>query len=190
MISLSSLRKGIYIQYFMKKIALLTLFLFLGFVLPVSLPDPATAADTNDVKKLLKNKRCPRCNLSSAVLRGQNLSRAQLDGANLSYAKLRGANLRGANLSRANLSNAGLSSANLRSANLRNANLQRADLSGANMRGANLGGADLRGANLRGANLRGAKTQGAKGVTGVNTSEGGDASDGESRKRSPRRTRR
>ena len=110
--------------------------------------------------------------LTSANLRGANLSGMDLSGALLSLANLRkatlaGANLKDCNLPRANLEDADLSGSNLQKANLAGAWLLRANLSGASLRMANLAGAnlagkiDLSGVDLTGANLAGAKLVGA-----------------------------
>ena len=82
--------------------------------------------------------------------------RANLRGADLGSADLSSANLRGADLSSADLGSADLSSANLRGADLSGADLSSADLSSADLSGANLRGADLSSADLSSANLRGA----------------------------------
>ncbi len=126
------------------------------------------AANQTHVKRLKKTKRCPRCNLSRANLRGLNLARANLRGANLVGARMDGINLRSANLNGANLNGARLKRANLRGARMRGAkliraNLQRAVLRGADLRGANLTRAYLHKANLRGAKLAGATFRGARG---------------------------
>jgi uncharacterized protein YjbI with pentapeptide repeats len=55
----------------------------------------------SSIEKLLKTKRCSRCNLKNA-----NLADANLTGSDLSYANLANANLSGANLIGANLTGA------------------------------------------------------------------------------------
>ena len=113
--------------------------------------------------------------LTSANLRGANLSGMDLSGSLLSLANLRkatlaGANLRDCNLPRANLEDADLSGANLQKANLAGAWLLRANLSGATLRMANLAGANLAGKmNLSGVDLTGANLAGAK-LVGANLS--------------------
>ena len=93
------------------------LILTLALILPLSV-----GAFVPDHLTLLKEtKRCPRCDLTEANLKGANLRHT-----NLRHTELQGANLRGTDL---------------RGANLRDANLE-----GANLRG----GGNLLGANLKG----------------------------------------
>jgi uncharacterized protein YjbI with pentapeptide repeats len=99
--------------------------------------------------------------LSGAYLYAANLSGASLGGADLSGTNLFAANLSGADLSGAYLSGVNLFGTNLRETNLDGTNLRAADLRGADLSGASLGGADLSGANLSGADLRGANLIGA-----------------------------
>ena len=116
-----------------------------------------------------------RPDLTSANLRGANLSGMDLSGSLLSLADLRKANLAGAslkdcNLPRANLEAADLSGTNCQKANFAGAWLLRANLSGAVLRMANLAGANLAGkVDLSGADLTGANFAGAK-LIGVNFS--------------------
>ncbi|BDI20661.1 hypothetical protein ANSO36C_64630 (plasmid) [Nostoc cf. commune SO-36] len=128
-------------------------------------------------------------NLTSAYLRGANLSEANLRKANLmgavfnefeilpianlSKSDLRGANLRGvvfggADLREADLRKADLSGIDLTGANLSNfgfddgVKLRGADLRGANLEKANLSKLDLSEFDLSGANLRGTKLKGTR----------------------------
>lgn len=86
--------------------------------------------------------------LSSADLRGTDLTEAVL-----SQISLNGANLMQAILNRADLSNAKLNQANLSSVQLMGANLEKASLEKASLTGADLGGANFSSANLQRANL-------------------------------------
>ncbi|MFB2937584.1 pentapeptide repeat-containing protein [Aerosakkonemataceae cyanobacterium BLCC-F154] len=106
----------------------------------------------NTVRRLFFTRKCPRCDLRGADLRGANLG-----GADLREAKLEGAYLGGANLWGTNLESASMEGTNLVGANLGDANLE-----GANLEGANLGNANLEGASLGGANLGNAKLWDAK----------------------------
>ena len=124
----------------------------LYFILPFFFSSgDAIAYKESDLQKLLKTKKCVKCDLSKA-----DLSFANLSEANLNYADLRRANLKYAVLPRANLASANLYGTNLQKAVLALANLSEADLRDADLRDANLYGANLSGANLSGANLSGA----------------------------------
>jgi uncharacterized protein YjbI with pentapeptide repeats len=103
----------------------------------------------SNLAKLLKTKKCQKCDLSGANLTDLNLdeadlTEAHLNGATLSLANLKGANLTKANLEKAELWGAGLTKANLKEANLKFAILVRADLTGANLTKANLTEANLK----------------------------------------------
>jgi len=89
---------------------------------------PAHAANPEQVQKLLQERICVGCDLSSA-----NLRNADLRGVNLTRANLRGADLRRANLAAASLRNA-----DLRTANLTSAKLIATDFSGANLKNADI----------------------------------------------------
>jgi len=89
--------------------------------------------------------------LSTADLRGKNLSGYYLWRVNLYRARLQRSNLYKADLYRANLSQA-----NLKEANLSEADIRRADLSDGDLQMVKLCAADLSFANLTGANLQGA----------------------------------
>ncbi len=84
---------------------------------------------------------------------GQNLADAQLAHADLSGALLREVDLSRANLANADLSKADLTGAILRAANMSEARLQGADMTRADMEGATLSRARLIGAKLEGAIL-------------------------------------
>jgi uncharacterized protein YjbI with pentapeptide repeats len=77
-----------------------------------------TKEKRDQVRQLLKTKKCPGCNLS-----GVDLRKAKLEGANLSGANLNLADLSGANLSHANLTKASMAFTRLHDTNLDNANL-------------------------------------------------------------------
>jgi len=114
----------------------------------------------------LRGADLSRANLRGAILRGADLSRANLvraylRRADLSEADLKVADLKVADLSRANLIRANLSKADLSKANLSKANLIRAELSEANLRVADLSRAELSEANLSKANLIRANLYGA-----------------------------
>jgi uncharacterized protein YjbI with pentapeptide repeats len=145
------------------------------------------SSSQNAVRRLFFTRKCPRCNLQGADLRGANLGGADLREAQLEGAYLGGANLWGANLESASMEGANLIGANLGDANLAGANLAGASLGDANLEGAILGGANLRnaklwdaklwdaklwdanleGANLSGANLRDANLESAS-LVGAN----------------------
>ena len=97
---------------------------------------PATAADTNQLMRLLESRSCQGCRLQDADLvqadlRDAGLKGALLQRANLSGARLDGADLRGANLSFTSLAGASLREADLRGSELNGTDLRQADLSGA-----------------------------------------------------------
>ncbi|HCU81243.1 MAG: hypothetical protein CL789_04140 [Chloroflexi bacterium] len=75
--------------------------------------------------------KCPKVDLSEAVLIEANLSQGDLSGANLSQTDLSGANLIYTDLREANLTDANLTGADLMGADLRDANLTRTNLTGA-----------------------------------------------------------
>jgi uncharacterized protein YjbI with pentapeptide repeats len=130
----------------------------------------------SDRGKILKEKRCPGCNLNY-----QNFAKAELSGviapqssligsnftnANLKLAIFRDADFSGANLSKANLQQAAFYGAkligtNLAGANLTQAKLVYAKLKGAWLRDANLSHADLKFAELQQIDLRNANLTGA-----------------------------
>ena len=66
----------------------------------------ASAADPDDLQKLMDTNECMNCNLVAANLRDADLSGANLVAANLRGAVLVSANLKGAVLSGANLRDA------------------------------------------------------------------------------------
>ncbi|NJM69813.1 MAG: pentapeptide repeat-containing protein [Scytonema sp. RU_4_4] len=113
---------------------------------------------SNNLKTLLKTKKCSNCYLVGVDLRSANLEDADLAGANLRGARASCIHLNGANLSGVDLRGFSTSCRNLdlQGANLRGANLKDANLSGANLRGADLTGVDLSDANIQGADLAGA----------------------------------
>ena len=97
---------------------------------------PASAADANQLIRLLESRSCPGCRLQDADLvqadlRDARLKRAQLQRANLSGALLDGADLRGAQLSFTSLAGTSLRGADLRGSDLNGTDLRQADLSGA-----------------------------------------------------------
>ena len=102
------------------------LILALALILPLSVG----AYDPDHLTLLKETKRCPRCDLTEANLKGANLRHT-----NLRHTDLQGANLRGTDLRGANLRDANLQSANLEGANLRHANLRGGNLLGANLKG-------------------------------------------------------
>ena len=75
------------------------LILALALILPLSVG----AYDPDHLTLLKETKRCPRCDLTEANLKG-----AKLMGAKLGDARLRGANLKGADLWGANLADTNL----------------------------------------------------------------------------------
>lgn len=103
----------------------------------------------SDRGQLIKEKRCPNCNLNY-----QNFSKAELSGAIVPQATFNGANFSNANLNMAIFKDADLSGANFSKANLRQAAFYGAKLVGTNLVGANLTSAKLVYAKLKGAWLR------------------------------------
>jgi uncharacterized protein YjbI with pentapeptide repeats len=103
----------------------------------------------SDRGKLIKEKRCINCNLTS-----QNFAKAELSGAVLAQSHLNGTNFSAANLTLAIFQDADLSGANLSQANLQRAALYGTKLLGTNLAGANLTQAKLVYAKLTGASLR------------------------------------
>jgi len=91
-----------------------------------------------NVNQLLETRRCRKCQLQRADLRGKDLSYVDLQGADLSFANLESTSLRGANLN----------STLLFGTNLINANLKRTNLSFTCLSGAIFNNANLEGANL------------------------------------------
>lgn len=111
--------------------------LVLSLLLPL-IGATSFAADFEALSRLLLERDCEACDLSSA---------------DLVHADLAGARLRRAQLQRANLSQATLDGADLSAADLRFSTLAGASLRGADMRSALLEGVDLRSADLTGALL-------------------------------------
>ena len=70
------------------------LILALALILPLSVG----AYDPDHLTLLKETKRCPRCDLTEANLKGANLRGTDLRGADLRDANLQSANLEGANL--------------------------------------------------------------------------------------------
>jgi uncharacterized protein YjbI with pentapeptide repeats len=103
----------------------------------------------SDRGKLMREKRCIKCNLAS-----QNFAKAELSGAVLPQSNLNGANFTDANLTLAIFQDADLSGANFSRANLQRAALYGAKLLGTNFVGANLTQAKLVYTKLKGASLR------------------------------------
>jgi uncharacterized protein YjbI with pentapeptide repeats len=98
------------------------------------------------------------CDLTDAVLRGEDLSGAHFEGLRLVGADLSHSILYWAYLFEANLCRADLSYSDMRGADLKNANLCGATLAGANMMQDRAGGPTLlHGANLEGCDLTGAR---------------------------------
>jgi uncharacterized protein YjbI with pentapeptide repeats len=126
------------------------------------------------VTRMFFTHKCPRCDLSHAILPLALYYKADLASANLTYATLTYADLRGANLSHANMAfvnlvganlfNANLTGASLVYANLLEANLHKANLSHADLTYASAGTADLTDSNLSFANLTGFGTLSSKGA--------------------------
>jgi uncharacterized protein YjbI with pentapeptide repeats len=110
----------------------------------------------SDRGQLMKEKRCPNCNLNY-----QNFVKAELSGAIVPQATLNGANFSQANLSLAIFRDADLSGANFSKANLKQAALYGTKLIGTNLTGANLSSAKLVYAKLKGAWLRDANLSNA-----------------------------
>jgi len=134
-------------------------FVLVTFLIVVSLPATARAANDQHIKNLLATKECPGCDLSDAGLVMANLSGADLSGANLS----------GANLSRANLTGANLTGANLTGASLYGVNLIGAKILGANLAGTDLRDAYLTNVDFTKEQIAAANLQGATGITVKNT---------------------
>jgi uncharacterized protein YjbI with pentapeptide repeats len=121
------------------------------FLITVTLPATAQAANYEQIKHLLATKECQQCNLvnaglvmadlSGADLRGANLVGANLSRANLTGANLEGADLRGASLFGVNLSDAKLKGANLSHADLRNCYLTNVEFTDVSIIGTNFQGA-------------------------------------------------
>ena len=103
----------------------------------------------SDRGKLIREKRCIKCNLAS-----QNFAKAELSGAVLPQSNLNGANFADANLTLAIFQDADLSGANFSRANLQRAALYGAKLLGTNFVGANLTQAKLVYTKLKGASFR------------------------------------
>ena len=112
--------------------------LLIGGATPLMAAPPGNVRPVvrENFQKLIKDRRCPNCDLA-----GIDLTRVNLSGVNLE-----GANLAGARLFLADLSGANLKGANLQAASLGGADLANADLTGANLTGAVLEGAYLAGA--------------------------------------------
>lgn len=110
----------------------------LAALLVAGSPMTATAADPQQLTRVLDNRQCQACNLQDADLVHADLRDAQLKGAQLQRANLSGARLDGADLRGANLSFTSLAGASLRGADLRGS-----DLTGTDLRQADLGGAVL-----------------------------------------------
>ena len=109
----------------------LSLWLVLGGAI-----SPASAADANQLMRLLESRSCQGCRLQDADLVQADLRDARLKGAllqraNLSGARMDGADLRGANLSFTSLAGTSLRGADLRGSELNGTDLRQADLSGA-----------------------------------------------------------
>ncbi len=102
----------------------------------------------SDRGRLLTEKRCIGCNLSS-----QDFTTAELTGAVLSQSNLIGANFTNANLKLAILRDVDLSDANLTQANLQQAAIYGAKLVGARLVGTNLSNSQLIYANFKGASM-------------------------------------
>ncbi|WP_088893998.1 serine/threonine-protein kinase [Leptolyngbya ohadii] len=109
------------------------------------------------IQRLVKNRECRNCNLSSARLANLDLQGVDLTSANLENADLQSVNLQGANLTDTNLKDA-----NLDRANLKDARLVSVDLSSAKLEYANLENVDVRATTLSYARLRGANLKGSK----------------------------
>jgi uncharacterized protein YjbI with pentapeptide repeats len=110
----------------------------------------------SDRGQLIKEKRCPNCNLNY-----QDFAKAELSGAIVPQSTLNGANFTQANLTLAIFRDADLSGANLSKANLHQAAFYGAKLIGTNLVGANLSSAKLVYAKLKGAWLRDANLSNA-----------------------------
>lgn len=108
----------------------------------------STGDTSQQVKQLLKTRKCIRCDLRGANLEDADLEQVNLEGANLQGAKLAKADLRRAYLVGANLSGASLNQANLAAAKLILTDLSEADLQDASLQGASLQRANLQGASL------------------------------------------
>jgi hypothetical protein len=109
-------------------------------------------------KRLLKTKKCPKCDLSGADLSNANLAGADLREAELSAAKLDGANLSNADLTGAELrwrddvgdkGKMGIAEIGDFHCNV----TYEATLKGVNLQGAKLAGVDFSYLDLRAANL-------------------------------------
>lgn len=103
----------------------------------------------SDRGRMLKEKRCPNCNLNY-----QNFSKAELSGVNAPQSNLTGADFSEANLTLAIFRDADLSGANFSKANLHKSAFYGAKLIGTNLVGANLSNSKLVYAKLKGAWLR------------------------------------
>lgn len=103
----------------------------------------------SDRGQMLKEKRCPNCNLNY-----QNFSKAELSGVNAPQSNLTGADFSEANLTLAIFRDADLSGANFSKANLHKSAFYGAKLIGTNLVGANLSNSKLVYAKLKGAWLR------------------------------------
>src|SRR5580658_4423850 len=122
----------------------------------------ALLRDTDLTRAILFAADLPAADLTGALLRDTDLTRAILFAADLGTANLTGADLARANLDSANLDSADLTRANLTRANLDIANLTRADLGSATLTYATLTYATLTGATLMSADLTGATLTGAR----------------------------
>jgi uncharacterized protein YjbI with pentapeptide repeats len=120
--------------------------------------------EASDRGKLMKEKRCIAChldntNFSKAELSGALLDQSSLNGTDFSAANLTLAIFRDADLTRANFNRAKLHKAAFYGAKLLGADLRGADLSGSKLIYAKLKGAWLRDANLANADLKFAELQ-------------------------------
>ncbi len=97
------------------------------------------------VRKMLKNKRCYKCDLTGMRLNQADFEKFDLEGTDFTNCYLQNADFQ-----KANLKGASFIGANLNGADFRGADLYKADFSGADLSGAKLEGALLDGAVLTG----------------------------------------
>lgn len=121
---------------------------------------------SDNIKKLMTTKTCPKCYLVGAHFKGGDLSRANAAGANFGFATFENvdfdtAKLAGANFSNTTHTNAVFINADLSNADFTKATATHADFTRANLTNTNLTNANLRGAYFIRANLTGTIVKGA-----------------------------
>lgn len=80
-----------------------SILVLLSWVLALSIGTDLSAFDQSSLERMLRNRRCPRCDLYRADLDRLDLTGVDLRGANLAYATFREATLYKADLTGADL---------------------------------------------------------------------------------------